>query len=624
MKKNFYRHYLLMASLLSTSILSASNATPYFSIRSQSVDSARKLAGWADKINIYLEDECENYFVGSVAYEYTRSFRSDQLARCLFGASCLEGCSCPTIKISGSGVASRGEQDWLADYFYLPTDYQSLVSLRPRIENHIIDFNLYWGWEECCEGLYFWVQLPAVHTKWNLNYCEEIIDSGSASYVPGYFASQSLDRSRMVASFSDYVSKESSLNIVNLSNTSEALSPIEAQPLKYAKWADCATRLNQTRLSDIHLTLGWNMWQCENYHFGLNFKVAIPTGNRPTGEYFFEPIVGNGHHWEVGGGISFHDIFWRGCDDTAWAGFFLEAAITHLFRDKQFRVFDLNTSCNSRYMLALQLAQPQSPSTRIGPDSDSAVNAFAQFNGIVAPVANLTHALVNVSYDVQADITAMFSSGWCNWTWDLGYNAWVRSCEKLTFDSCSKCIEKPLLNNQTWVLKGDAQVVGYEQTGADDLPVFLQVSQSTATIHTGANIPASLANPTFESIQNPGVNAAQFTFETGSTNNITATQGGTDNMLSSAEPVFLSYENVNVKGARTRGVSHKVFTHFNYNWEMDECGYAPYLGAGAMVEWGKTSRDKGICDPLCNESTKCKHCALSQWGVWVKGGFSYN
>ena len=33
------------------------------------------------------------------------------------------------------------------------------------------------------------------------------------------------------------------------------------------------------------------------------------------GNYLFEPIVGNGHHWELGGGMNMWWTWWRSCDE---------------------------------------------------------------------------------------------------------------------------------------------------------------------------------------------------------------------------------------------------------------------------------------------------------------------
>src|SRR6185436_1681238 len=117
-----------------------------------------------------------------------------------------------------------------------------------------------------------------------------------------------------------------------------------------------------------------------------------PTGNKPEGEFLFEPIVGNGHHWTLGVGFNAHAMLWRSeCDDSCF-GFYLDANITHLFSTCQRRAFDLCTpGANSRYMLAQKLGTNTQELNGGSSTSDS------QFINIFAPVANLTTSKVNVS-----------------------------------------------------------------------------------------------------------------------------------------------------------------------------------------------------------------------------------
>ncbi len=133
-------HYRQLTFLLSI-MCSIIQAVPYYSIRSQSEDTARELVGWAHEIDRYQADCCDNYWTFASTFEYTRSFRSEQIARCIFDNECLESYECPTIKISGSRVENRGNKDWLADYFGLPVDFESTITFNPRIENYLVDFN---------------------------------------------------------------------------------------------------------------------------------------------------------------------------------------------------------------------------------------------------------------------------------------------------------------------------------------------------------------------------------------------------------------------------------------------------------------------------------------------------
>ncbi|HML19518.1 MAG TPA: hypothetical protein PKD74_02975, partial [Candidatus Dependentiae bacterium] len=93
-----------------------------------------------------------------------------------------------------------------------------------------------------------------------------------------------------------------------------------------------------------------------------------------------------------------------------------------------------------------------------------------------------------------------------------------------------------------------------------------------------------------------------------------------------------------------RGMSHKIFTNFGYIWKDSE-EWQPFLGLGAEVEWAR--HDDRFCCSSCNTScctpcqqvscdpchkndchtqngSCCKTVALTQWGVWIKGGVAFD
>ena len=110
--------------------------TPYFSIRSQGLNTPRHMGGVVQQLFTYHDKKIAGTFSG--AFEYSRSFDNDEITQCLFGTK-----GCPTVSISGSRVADRCADDWLADYFYLPTDFKSTLSFKPTIDNLLLDLNFY-------------------------------------------------------------------------------------------------------------------------------------------------------------------------------------------------------------------------------------------------------------------------------------------------------------------------------------------------------------------------------------------------------------------------------------------------------------------------------------------------
>lgn len=409
MFKKVYLKYLLAG----VTIAQYSQSIPFYYTRSQSQDSARQLVGLEREIHLYRPDACDLYKVMDITFSYTRTFDSKEVAQSLFG-TCLTDLNCPTIKLSGTAVANRGERDWDASFFFLPNDYESSINFKPRIENYVVDFNFYFGFDQwCAKGMYLIIHAPVVYSKWNLNYCETIFNQGTQTngLFPDLLALQN---------FTQYINEERAPDA--------RAASIVLSPLASSRWATQCDRLKETRLSDIQIAFGWDFIQCENRYLGLSLRGAIPTGNRPHCNYLFEPIVGNGHHWEFGIGLDAYHSLWNACDSHKEVGFYLEAQITHLFKDRQCRTFDLKQGCNTRYLPALMLP-PNSGPTRI------------------TSVANLTNLPVHVSIQYQADVTAMISYRGCCYTFDIGYNFWARGCEKICVDTDCRL---PFSDDRVW------------------------------------------------------------------------------------------------------------------------------------------------------------------------------
>ena len=170
-----------------------------------------------------------------------------------------------------------------------------------------------------------------------------------------------------------------------------------------------------------------------------------------------------------------------------------------------------------------------------------------------------------------------------------------------------------------------------------DEPVALSATQCGATIHKGTNADAAVADCTgIDRLQNCGIDNAQFSYADTAhvllvhTSGLTATS---DAIKTSVEPKFINCCDINFQ--RTRGISHKIFTHLSYTW--DSSSWTPFFGAGASVEFGMRDDDDCCtstafdCNSSCSTSSCCNgcagdslDCALSQWAVWLKGGINFN
>lgn len=658
MKNNTRVHVLSCAFFLCTSSLLA-DVIPYISIRSQGFNAARELVNWQTLIN-RTNAECF-YGAFSITPEYTRTFKPADIAQALFcnalTCDCTDNNRCATFAVQGTKVDQRSYNALMAENFYLPTDFSSLVTIEPRIDNFLVDFNFYLGLDEWSKGLYFRIHTPVCHTRWNLNYCEQVISPGTEPYDLGYFSGTiegtnpneyGISNGKLLHSFQEYIIDNRAIS---------GVPNITFNSLERARIAKCP--LVKTRLAEVTAAFGWNFLLCDDYYLGLNIRGAAPAGNRPEGCYLFEPIVGQGHHWELGGGLNAFWCMWRSTDECDNLSAYLDANVTHLFSTRQCRTFDLRCKPLSRYMLAMKFTS-EVQNLVAGDTLAAATAPSAQFANEYMPVANLTTIPVDVSAAVQGDLVLKFAYTHGNFQFDLGYNFWGRSCEKI-------CSRRDCCNNnfrdQTWALKGDSFVYGFTAdaatTNIPQTPVALSATQSKADIFSGTNQwPDGINGMRWN--QNPGIDNPLLAWidpaPVGETANLfTKAYGDTvlTQVNTSLEPLFISSADFDLQGAGTKGLSNKVFTNFGYIWN-DREEWLPFLGFGAEVEFGQrddkcccgsgssnckqnccntTAQTSPTCKPCCDDNgcgdkelrnSCCKSFAVSQWGVWVKGGVAFN
>ncbi len=655
----------LISLMIITTALHAGTVTNIIP-RSQSLDAARDMVGWNNPdwgINRKRDDVF--YASMNVTAAYTQTFRDDLLTLALFGNDLTCGNCGPALIISGSQRSDRGATDWLADYFGLPRDYKSTVSFNPHINNIILDFSFYAGLDQWLEGLYFRIYGPFVHTCWDLGATEYIVNYGSVGYFQGYFGPDNINETSEESSVTVNMLNSSFLDYTNGCSPSLP-DDVCWQSLACSQIANICDQKNLSLngFADLRFILGWNFLNDEegNSHLGLGIYVAAPTGNRPGvgcsgGSYLFQPIIGNGHFWELGGQVTAHHYWWHSDTSEARFGFFLEADITHMFNSQQIRCFDLcSNGPSSRYMLAQRLES----NIYADPRLDGASDAGFAFANEFAPVANITQRQVNVSVAVQADIALSFQYQKNNFSWDVGYNFWAKSCEKICIDK--KCTPRAF---GCWALKGDNRVYGfvasepcaYPYLYCEGIPVPLAATDSNATIHEGSNLrngvdytPIIPQDPT--NLYADNNIRATATADNGIIThgivtryvNQAGSDGKSDQVYSSQPPILINECDFNLQGSR--GLSNKVFTHINWAWNDREAGnWVPYLGFGAEVEFGNMSSVCSVpeapcidcennpiaacntdCCNACDTDCKshCQSCALSQWGVWMKVGASYN
>ena len=514
----------LILSLVSFSYLNGFDliGRSFISPRSQSVNAARDLVGWHNEINKY--DEKGFYWASTIIPEYTQSLRSKRIAQQLFGDD--------RLVISGSQVVNRGDDDILADYFGLSPLFQSNLHLEPRIKTGIISLDVYLGYK----NIYLRINAPIVMTRWDLNLEEEVFNNGVGTQFPARYMSLSA----LNAPATSFKAAIKGGQIYG-----DIIEGIQSGKIDGGK--------HKSGLSDLQIIRGWNFINRPNVHVGFNIRTAAPTGSRSKSEFLFEPVVGNGKHWELGIGLTGRILIWELNSGEREISFFADTNFTHLFKSRQTRSFDFKPrvcpqekNFGSRYILLKTF--------------DTNGNYIAES----VPAINKTTLKSDISVDIQADLVFMFGYTHAGMVVDLGYNGWIRSKEKISL--CEKFPDK------TYGLKGIQNV----RTLANLNSV---ATESTATLH-GEELSnqAALTDPN--------------------------------------SPVLLTQADLDLSSASTPlAITHKFFANINHTWHVhDEQRSKPFIGIGGQIEF------EGINTRLTEREDKN---AITQWGVWIKGGVAY-
>jgi hypothetical protein len=185
--------------------------------------------------------------------------------------------------------------------------------------------------------------------------------------------------------------------------------PITGQGWSYGK---IDGKKSVTKLSDIELKLGYEFFSnCADY-FEAYVGVVVPVGRKPTGEFVFEPVVGQ-HHFGVMFGAAYGVELYH-CNDTTYR-WEVEYNGRYLFSDTQMRSFDLKNKPWSRYQMVYLTPNALNPSAQF--PATEGINIFTQPLKVTAGLAQT----LNIALVVQR----------CAFEWEAGYNVWARQEEKV-------------------------------------------------------------------------------------------------------------------------------------------------------------------------------------------------
>ncbi len=185
-----------------------------------------------------------------------------------------------------------------------------------------------------------------------------------------------------------------------------------------ASFANCARKFGRidgcshkkTGVDDIQVKLIYNPCNNDCMYWDVYGLVGIPTGKGSKATYLFEPLVGS-KHAQLGLGS---DMRWNimDADCGSWS-LLSEVKYRYGFAGKECRSFDLCRNGQwSRYMLFVNESDPY--------NFFPAINDLT-FKAKVTPGSSL-------------DVYIATHYTYSDWNFELGYDLWYRSAEKISLD----------------------------------------------------------------------------------------------------------------------------------------------------------------------------------------------
>ncbi len=513
--------------------------------------------------NVESERECMPGFF-SVAVEYMQNF----------GGKCND---CKNLGArpfwSGSNTMTYGSNDGESNvdayqFGMGNVDGQGTITLDPRIQHVGADLMLYFTKHKDARGMFFTLKAPISAMSINARLSEVVaspddelvVDSDNVwpTYPSAAARYRSLTEAWQAGSYSgdDVSSSRHKLLVIT-----------------QGRIADCKQTV--VRMADLTAVLGYKVFGSEKGFVDVGFKVTCPTGNVPTGQFVFEPIVGRAGHWFVGGEVTAHYKIFE-CEKSGRSiDFWAQGDVGHLFsgRRPDWRSFDLKANGPGSKYLLLQHYFAANPVTD---EQSPNFNPTGNIASFVTPAVNVTTVPVRSKFAVEGTFAAAFDFYQDNWNLMIGAEFWGRSRECLSFDCCNVTKER-VANLNNYAVLG-RQVDNYTE-GVD-----------------GANVPLNLAEPLAR------INQSQDAYL--STTDLP--EGIVDARLPENRIPSSLNEALDVAGAASkRAATGKVFGQMGYTFK-EHC-YTPNLSVFGGAEFNARSNDN----------------AVSLWSVGLQGSLNF-
>jgi hypothetical protein len=146
---------------------------------------------------------------------------------------------------------------------------------------------------------------------------------------------------------------------------------------KYGK-VNSHIKLVKEGLADIEFKLGYQPYASDCMRMYGYAGFLVPTGNRPTASYIFEPMVGNGHHFGIFYGTHLGVNIYDNNEHHFATAFDIHTR--YLFKAHEIRSFDLKDKEFSRYISTYRSPRQAEIAAATGDvnSGTSGINVFTQ------------------------------------------------------------------------------------------------------------------------------------------------------------------------------------------------------------------------------------------------------
>ena len=324
--------------------------------------------------------------------------------------------------------------------------------------------------------------------------------------------------------------------------------------------------MKKTRLADVELKMGYTFVAAENYSSNGYLGIVIPTGNKATGEFVAEAVVGNGYHAGLmAGGTT--EIMVNQNDDWT-VSYRMDTNARYLLKNTQKRSFDLVDNAWSRYLMVWEKDNWTAALAKF--NSDTEEEKYSQIRNYSVGINFFTKDMY-VTPGFQARINQSLLLEAERYSVELGWNVFAREAEKVA-------LTKSWTENIAFPEATISPFTSYDSTAAGNNLLANKVA------HNGLLLTKN--NKTY---RNDALNTTNPAVDTAWNADFEITEKMID-LESAASP---------------QSITHTPYVSVNYMLGDADSDRPGTLGVGASYEFAQNNS------------------SLSQWQLWGKLGFNF-